>query len=794
MKKLLFFSFLFLMFGSIQAQKLTMVRSTYIVGEPVSVKFTGSTSTKDWLAIFHQSTTPGNQNNEGWVYTSGTQDANSSVIESGAVIFSSGVTDPGIYKVCLLANDGYTPVATTEFTVVPAISGLVGDWKFDDPNNLVKATVGSDLVQNGTLISAVTGPTATDGAVRKGAGSNFMGVNSIAPNANGFVNTYSFVFDFRVVSTQNYHSLLQLNPDNNSDASVFLGKMRNVGIGATGYTSITTKDSTWNRAVVVVNNGAEYSIYVNGVKGLDGYVQPVDGKYALKSTFLIAADNDGEDNLIDIARVMLYNKALTKDEAQSLGGYVQDSRTHSSYLTAPYIQNVTPDSATIMWESDYPAKPGTVNYGTSQDASGNTVTTTITPSGANTYIEKAVLKPLTDGTQYYFRAVDNSCPYTVQGFKTATKATDGAFTVGIWGNSYNLNPFSNMASYLLNTLKPDFCFSTGDVTNNGNDSVELRKVFMPATLGIVGATVPFYECFGSRDVNTQLNGSDIIRNFVKQPTMYNSDASAVSGSYAYTYGNSVFISIDPTRYNTDLVPDGWLENFLKSDVSKQAKFRFIFINNAPFHERCQKAEQAVVKTNIPLLSKKYGVTAVFGSHMNGYERGVVDGVQYITQGGCSYLDVDSIVGPTIYPQIVVGTDKTTNPVNFNNGMTNHLITLDINPEFATANLHYFDASGNYIGVIESVEMAPRDPEGPGAVNSPSELGFSISPNPTKGLIKINATENVDVTVFNLKGIKVFNKQNVLANSNIDLSGLAKGEYLVKLNAGQKDFVKTIILR
>ena len=95
------------MFGNIQAQKLTMVRNSYIAGEPISVKFTGSTSTKDWLAVFHQTTVPGSMNNEGWVYTSGTQDASSTLIESGAVIFSSGVTEPGIYKVCLLADDGY---------------------------------------------------------------------------------------------------------------------------------------------------------------------------------------------------------------------------------------------------------------------------------------------------------------------------------------------------------------------------------------------------------------------------------------------------------------------------------------------------------------------------------------------------------------------------------------------------------------------------------------------------------------------------------------------------------------
>lgn len=793
MKKLLFFSFLFLMYGSIQAQTVTMVRSSYVVGEPITVNFSGSTSATDWLAIYTPETVPGYMNSLGWVYTSGTHDASSNTIGSGMVIFSSGVSTPGTYKICFHPNDSYGVATSIEFKVVDAIPGLVGDWRFDNPGNLVQATIGDDLQANGNLISAVNGPTITDGAVHIGSGSNFLGVNRIPLNANNCANSYSFVFDFRVSDISIWHALLQTVPENNDDASVFIGRLGNIGISATGYTSQTIRNNTWNRAVIVVNNGSEFSVYLNGVKGLDGYVQPIDGKYGLKPTFLIAADNDGEDGEIDIARVMMYNKALNKDEAQSLGGYTQAVRPLCSFLSQPYIQNVTPDSITIMWESDF-LKDGSnkVNYGPNTDASGgDKVIAKATLTSANTYIQKAVIKPLQADTKYYFRAISNSSPNAIQSTKTTKKDPSSVFTVGIWGNSYNLSPFSKMASYTLNTFNPDFCITTGDLTLNGNDTTELRKVFVPATLGIVGNKVPFYGSFGKRDIKV---GNDFIRNYISQPTKYNSDPAAVSGSYAYLHGNSIFLCIDPTRYDADLAPNGWLETFLKSNESKDAKFRFIVINNSPFHERCQKAEQDVVKTNIPLLSKKYGVTAVFGSRMNGYERAVVDGVQYFTQGGCSTLDVDSIVGPNMYNQIVVGTNKATNPANFNNGMMNHLLTMTVTPVSATVSLHYFDASGNYSGVIEDVDMTPRAPEDPNAVISPSDLGFSISPNPTRGILKIDAPTNVDVTVFSLQGVRVFNKLNVSPNSNVDLSNLTKGAYLVKLKAGQNEFTKTIVIK
>lgn len=122
-----------------------------------------------------------------------------------------------------------------------------------------------------------------------------------------------------------------------------------------------------------------------------------------------------------------------------------------------------------------------------------------------------------------------------------------------WG--YVFNPFCKMASYLVNTLRPDFCFATCDITpNNGNIYSDLQNVFIPVVLDAIATRVPFYESFGNHDVS---NGSFMCQ-FVAQPSAYNSDFAGVSGSYAYTYGNSVFIIIDWNRYSTDLAPnDGW---------------------------------------------------------------------------------------------------------------------------------------------------------------------------------------------------------------------------------------------
>ncbi len=381
------------------------------------------------------------------------------------------------------------------------------------------------------------------------------------------------------------------------------------------------------------------------------------------------------------------------------------------FLTPPYLQNVAVSSVTVMWES-VSNIPGVVNYGTT-NAYGSSVASTVVNSNANTFIHKAIISSLEEATVYYYQVSCNGTSHPEQHFKTATKDVNASFTVGIWGDSHYVNPFSKMAAYLVNNLNVDFCFSSGDLSNLGYD-------------------------------------------------------------------------------HADLAPGGWLENFLKSPVLHQAKFRFIFIHCPPFLERWQIAEMGIVKNNLPSLCEKYGVSAVFSGHMHGYERGLLNDVLYITQGGGSYPDVNEPVGPAIYPHIIVGTNKPNAPAHFNNGLTNHVLTLEITPAKAISKLHYFDGSGNYKGVIEAVEIAPRNTVS-AAISTPAEHGFSIHEGNAQKTYKIEAPEEVDISVFNLQGKELVCKLNMPHVTELDFSAFTQGVYLVKLKAGQKEFSKTILI-
>lgn len=117
MKKHLIIPVLLMMFGNIMAQQVTLNKSSYAVGESITVNFTGSTTPKDWIGLYDNSA-PGFQNSLGWLYTSNSQTASATTIASGSVTFSAGFSVAGRYKACLLANDSYTVIASVSFDVV----------------------------------------------------------------------------------------------------------------------------------------------------------------------------------------------------------------------------------------------------------------------------------------------------------------------------------------------------------------------------------------------------------------------------------------------------------------------------------------------------------------------------------------------------------------------------------------------------------------------------------------------------------------------------------------------------
>ena len=130
------------------------------------------------------------------------------------------------------------------------------------------------------------------------------------------------------------------------------------------------------------------------------------------------------------------------------------------------------------------------------------------------------------------------------------------------------------------------------------------------------------------------------------------------------------------------------------------------------------------------------------------------------------------------------------------------------------------ASGNNIMIVvtgdatQSVDMnrevnAFDDDEGqagaaslvitqwPSAVNEVSEFSSGIYPNPTDGrlIITNSSTGEFGYSIYSITGKQVVSRQNIFGSeTEIDMSGFAKGMYLVNVRTGNKSEVHKLIVK
>jgi glycerophosphoryl diester phosphodiesterase len=205
---------------------------------------------------------------------------------------------------------------------VNAQSGLAGHWTFDNAANHLAATVGNDLRLVGTD-SLVRATGDNNSAVSIGPGSYYVCKHGIAPSSGSRVNEYTLVMDVRIPASGAMHALFQTNPANSDDADCFITNYNAIGVGSTGYSVIGGYPfiftGLWYRVTEVVVGGSRADYYVNGVVARRGTAVAANGRLSLDTTVLFFADNNGEDNTIEVADIKLFSRALSDGEVATMG-------------------------------------------------------------------------------------------------------------------------------------------------------------------------------------------------------------------------------------------------------------------------------------------------------------------------------------------------------------------------------------------------------------------------------------------------------------------------------------------
>ncbi len=207
-------------------------------------------------------------------------------------------------------------------------AAIVGLWEFENSSSLTAATTGTDLAETGVGFTAVAGSGGSDtGAVQVALGSYYSMDHGIAVSAGDtYLNQYTILIDFKLdtATTNTWTTFFQTNTTNTGDADYFFNKgaAQELGVFSENYVGNTGTVSLdqWHRLVVSVDQGGDSSTYLDGTFIGTHAPSVADGRWSLDTSLIIFGDNDGDDGVINVSTVAMYDQALNETTVQNLAG------------------------------------------------------------------------------------------------------------------------------------------------------------------------------------------------------------------------------------------------------------------------------------------------------------------------------------------------------------------------------------------------------------------------------------------------------------------------------------------
>jgi len=373
--------------------------------------------------------------------------------------------------------------------------------------------------------------------------------------------------------------------------------------------------------VVATYDGAEMRLYVNGK--LDGVSDDQRGpiyesRYA---PYVIGATAD-HDELVThqghIRDVAVYDLTATEK-------WVEHDFDHGSDLTkldavevsddltfvvTPYLQYVTQDGITVMWETSRPAK-GKVLYGETGELGKVT-------AGDEATIHEIRLTDLDAQSPYAYvvEATDDrgrTIRSPLLSFQTANNE-ETPYSFGIIGDTQGNPKVCKLLTNQLWMQRPNFTIIAGDLVDSGPNKEQWVKEFFPGMQPLASRSA-FFPSIGNHEQNA---------------AHYYNYVSAPDPEYYYTfsYGNCQFFMVDS---NKEVDPDSeqykWLESQLADST---ATWKFVCYHHPSYSsdeddygdmwkgERSEYGDTRI-RALVPLYDR-YGVDIVWNGHIHSYER------------------------------------------------------------------------------------------------------------------------------------------------------------------------------
>jgi PKD repeat protein len=307
----------------------------------------------------------------------------------------------------------------------------------------------------------------------------------------------------------------------------------------------------------------------------------------------------------------------------------------------PNVQRPSQTTATIAWRRAN-ASTGTLYLGTTSGVWSDSVST-----GGLDQKHFFDLVALQANTTYYYQvksvAPNDTFVSAIEQFETAPLPLADQISFLAYGDCGYNNAIQNQVAGLMEQENADFALVTGDVDQNVGDNYD--DIFFGVYKDMLKRECHF-TCIGNHDTY-----ADNAATYLDAFYLFDNNPANTERYYSFEWGDAKFVCLDANLdYTTGSAQFNWMIDEFKCN---DKKWLFIFFHQPPwtnawsldyflpFSPYFLYQGDEDMRTDLVPEFEKYKVDFVVNGHSHCYQRGEMNGVQYLVTGGAGASSLDA---------------------------------------------------------------------------------------------------------------------------------------------------------
>lgn len=294
-------------------------------------------------------------------------------------------------------------------------------------------------------------------------------------------------------------------------------------------------------------------------------------------------------------------------------------RRRHGIARGPILQRVDDTHATIVVETEL-VVPAVLRWGQGHSLDHDETS----PAGRRHVFDLSGLTPAGLVT-YQVEAGDDTGAELA--FHTAPGPSD-ALRIAVYGDVRGGHATHRALVEAMRGESPDLVLATGDLVLRGTDEGDWQRFF--AVTGDLLATVPYYPAIGNHDTGRT---GDELRSFDQVFALPAAPVGRPAGTYWYAYdvANVHLVFLDSNAYERREQRE-WLAADLADARARKVRAIIVSTHEGPYSRGSHGGNSIAVRDYVPIL-RQYKADLVLSGHDHDYQRGSIDGIDYLVSGG-----------------------------------------------------------------------------------------------------------------------------------------------------------------